>query len=71
MPSKRVLDAVQIALALPIYQILNLATYANTRQGLPAKIATFIVFLPIIAITTACWATAWAIGVWLALRLFK
>ena len=69
MPSKRIMDAIKLALALPVCQALNLAAYANTRQGRSAKIATVVVFLPIIALTTACWAAAWAIGVWLVLRL--
>jgi hypothetical protein len=68
MPS-RVKDALKMALALPIYQIANLVAYANTRQGWPAKVATVIVFLPIIAITITCWAAAWGAGVWLLLRL--
>jgi hypothetical protein len=69
MPSARTREAAKIALALPIYQILNLVAYANARQGRAAKIATFITFLPIIAFTTVCWAAAWAACVWLALRL--
>jgi hypothetical protein len=68
MPS-RVKDALKMALALPIYQIANLFAYANTRKGWPAKIATITAFLPIIAITTTCWAAAWVVGVWLLLRL--
>jgi len=56
-------------LALPARQIANLAAYANTREGLSAKVATFVDFLPVIALTTACWAAGWVIVVWLALRL--
>jgi hypothetical protein len=67
--SSRVRDGLKIALALPIYQIANLVAYANTRKGWPAKIATVTAFLPIIAITTTCWAAAWVVGVWLFLRL--
>ena len=66
---RSVREAAKIAVALPVYQILNLVAYANTRQGRAAKIATFVTFLPIIAFTTVCWAAAWAVGVWLALRL--
>ena len=71
MPSKRFKDTIKIALALPALQIANLAAYANTRQSLPAKIATVLVFLPIFALTTACWAAGWAVAVWLAVRLVK
>ena len=69
MPSERVKDALKIALALPVYQIVNLATYANTRKGWLAKIATFVVFLPIFAFTTVCWAAIWVIAVRLVLYL--
>ena len=69
MMSSRVKEGLKIALALPIYQIANLVAYANTRRSWPAKIATIALFLPIIAITITCWAAAWAVGVWLLLRL--
>jgi hypothetical protein len=65
----RVAEAIKIALALPAYQIANLAAYANTRKGWSAKIATFVVFLPVFVLTTTCWAAVWVIAVWLALRL--
>jgi hypothetical protein len=61
MPFKRFGDAVRIAIALPIYQIMNLAAYAKTREGWSAKIATVVLFLPIIAFTTTRWVAAWAI----------
>jgi hypothetical protein len=67
--SFRVKEGLKIAVALPIYQIANLVVYANTRKGWPAKVATIAFFLPIIAITITCWAAAWAVGVWLLLRL--
>jgi hypothetical protein len=71
MQNKRITDSLMVALALPVFQILNLAAYANTRQGWAAKAATIAAFLPIIALTTACWAMGWATGLWLVWRLFK
>jgi hypothetical protein len=65
----RARDGLKLAVALPIYQIANLVAYAKMRQGWPAKIGTITAFLPIVAITTTCWATAWGAGVWLLLRL--
>jgi hypothetical protein len=57
--AKRITEGLKIALALPVYQIANLVAYANTHQGWFAKVATIVVFLPIIALTTAVWAMAW------------
>jgi hypothetical protein len=41
----------------------------SMREGKPAKTTTIAVSLPIIALTAACWATAWAMVFWLAYRL--
>jgi hypothetical protein len=65
------MNAIKIALALPIYQTANLTAYAKTREGWPARIATFVVFLPIIAVTTACWGAVWIVGGWLVFRLIN
>jgi hypothetical protein len=67
----RIAQGLKIALALPAYQIVNLVTYANTRQGWPAKLATIAAFLPIFALTTVCWAAGWTLALWLALRLMN
>jgi hypothetical protein len=67
----RIAQGLKIALALPMYQIVNLVTYANTRQGWPAKLATIAAFLPIFALTTVCWAAGWTVALWLALRLMN
>jgi hypothetical protein len=64
MPTKRIRYAIKMALVLPVYQILNLIAYANTRQGRTAKFGTFVCFLPIIALTTIWWAAAWTIALW-------
>jgi hypothetical protein len=40
MAAKRIKDALKVALALPVYQAMNLAAYANTRSSRSAKIAT-------------------------------
>jgi hypothetical protein len=64
----RVIGGVKVALALPAYQVANLVAYANTRAARSAKIATIVTFLPIIALTTACWIALWEAGVWLVLR---
>jgi hypothetical protein len=69
MDSKRILEGIKVALALPIYQIVNLVAYANTRPNLAAKIATFVSFLPIIVLTTTIWISAWALVLWLLWRL--
>jgi hypothetical protein len=68
---KRFGEAIRIAIGLPIYQIVNLVAYANTRKGWPAKVATVVVFLPIVALTTMCWAAAWTIVFWLTYQLMK
>jgi hypothetical protein len=69
MATKRVPDGFLIALALPVYQIWHIGKYANTHRGWPAKVATFVVFLPVIAFCTTIWVAFWALAVWLAMRL--
>ena len=69
MQAKRIPGGLAMAMALPVYLIWHVAKYANTHRGWPAKIATFVTFLPIITIGTAIWASAWTMGVWLTLHL--
>jgi hypothetical protein len=57
----RFLEGAKVALFFPFIQIYNLCLYANTRDGWVAKIATFIIFIPIMVITTTVWAGAWAL----------
>jgi hypothetical protein len=66
MPSRIVLT-----LAFPFYQVRFVIKYTNTYQGWPAKVGTFLCFLPIIAMTTAIWAAVWAMGLSLALLFVK
>jgi hypothetical protein len=69
MLSKRISGGIKMALALPLYQMWNLVAYAGTREGWPAKLATVSIFLPILALTTVCWAMLWAIVLWSAWHL--
>jgi len=39
------------------------------REGEQAKTKTIAVSLPIMALTAACWTTAWTMVFWLAYRL--
>jgi hypothetical protein len=65
---RRIIGGIKLALALPAYQVANLVAYSNTRAARSAKIATIVSFLPIIALTTACWIALWGADVWLVLR---
>jgi hypothetical protein len=56
-----------VVLALPVYQLWHVAKHANTRQGWSAKIATFILFMPLIVISNVIWGFLWA----LALHLLR
>jgi hypothetical protein len=41
----------------------------SMREGKVAKTKTIAVAVPIIALTAACWTTAWIMVFWLAYRL--
>jgi hypothetical protein len=71
MRIRHIRDGLLIALALPAYQIWNIGKYANTRQGWFAKVATFVCFLPIIALCTMIWGFVWAMALSPVLRLVK
>jgi len=60
----RVPDSLPIVLALPVYQIWHVAKYANTRDGLSAKIGAFIVFIPVIAFCSVIWGFLWCAALW-------
>jgi hypothetical protein len=65
--ARRVPGWLLVVLALPVYQLWHVAKHANTRQGWPAKIATFILFMPLIVICNVIWGFLWA----LALHLLR
>jgi hypothetical protein len=53
-----------IGFALPAYQIWHIAKFANTRATVPAKIGTFIVFVPLIAVLSVIWGFLWFVIAW-------
>jgi hypothetical protein len=61
---RRILDGLLMVLALPIYQVWHIARYAETRETLPAKIATFVVFMPIIVVLSVVWGFLWCAVIW-------
>jgi uncharacterized membrane protein YdbT with pleckstrin-like domain len=69
--ANRLFYGFKLALALPVYQILNLATYAAIRNGWLARVATFGTFLPIVVITTVCWAGLWSLALTAIWQFFK
>jgi len=66
---KRIIDGFKVGFALPVYQVVNLIKYAQTRQGRAAKIATFAVFAPILVFSLIMWAAFWIIAISLILWL--
>jgi hypothetical protein len=66
MGSKRIPEWLLIVLALPAYQVWHIAKYANTHQSWPAKVATLVAFLPVLAFFTFIWASLWTAALWLA-----
>jgi hypothetical protein len=60
----RLINQVLIALALPAYVIRHIGLYANTYPTWPGKIATFIVFLPVIGWLTLMWFGGWVFVLW-------
>jgi hypothetical protein len=68
MSARRMLDGLLIALALPAYQIWQIAKYANTREGRTAKIGMFLTFLPVIAVSTLVWGFIWVMSLHLLWR---
>jgi hypothetical protein len=65
--ARRVPGWLLVVLALPVYLLWHVAKHANTRQGWPAKSATFILFMPLIVICNVIWGFLWA----LALHLLR
>ena len=61
MSANRTRDGLLIIFALPLYQICQIARYANTREGWPAKIGMFIVFMPLIIFCSAAWWIVWGL----------
>jgi hypothetical protein len=66
---RRIPDGLLMVLALPIYQVWNIARYANTCATLPAKIGTFAVFVPLIAVLTVIWGFFWFAIAWAVWQL--
>ena len=50
-----------MAVALPVYQAVNLTRYVKTWQGYGARAAVIIAFLPLMALTLVVWAAFWII----------
>ena len=57
--------------ALPLYQLYWITRYAGTRATLAHRVMTFISFLPIMAITGACWGIAWLVLIQLVIHVFR
>ncbi|MCK1618038.1 hypothetical protein IVA96_15575 [Bradyrhizobium sp. 159] len=61
-------------LTLLLWQIFitkNAAVYASLYPRRLAKVAVFVVFIPLIAITSLMWAGLWIVGVGRAMNLFR
>ena len=59
-----------ILFALPLAMIANIYAYARLQKGWPAQVGMFIVFIPVIALTSVIWFSAWAIAFGFARQLF-
>jgi len=68
MREKRIINVLKLALGLPAFQIANLIAHARQKQSTAASIATVVMFLPIVALTTAIWAFCWVTLAWLLYR---
>jgi hypothetical protein len=62
-------DAAKAALGRPLFATWNAWIFASTHHGWNTKVHTFLTFVPVLAITTAIWATVLAAIIWLLLRL--
>lgn len=52
-------NVIAIIFALPIIQIINLMKHAGTQNTKSARIGTFVVFIPVIVLTTTLWGFVW------------
>lgn len=68
MAARRIPEGLLILVALPVYQIWQIAKYANTREGWVAKIGLFLTFLPVIVFCNVIWGFLWAVFLWLLWR---
>ena len=57
----KALKAALIVAFMPIVQMTNLFAYACTRDGAAAKVGTFLVMLPVVALSTALWLCGWVV----------
>lgn len=67
----RIWTSVLVAVALPVFQVWYAARFPSTRTTTVAKIATFIVVLPVIVMSTMAWAGIWGAAAWVALRAVR
>jgi len=63
-------NIIAIVFALPIVQIVNLIEYARAKDTKAARVGTFVVFVPIMAITTAVWGAIWLFVIHFAFRIW-
>ena len=52
---------VEIVFLLPVVQLSNAWRYASEKQTVTARIATFVLFLPLVALISAVWAFCWIV----------
>jgi ABC-type transporter Mla maintaining outer membrane lipid asymmetry permease subunit MlaE len=57
---RRIVNAIKFCVALPLYQIREVARYAQVQPTLSEKVGVVISMLPIFIFTTLCWGMLWA-----------
>jgi hypothetical protein len=58
-------NATKAIFGWPLYSTLNAVSFSGAEPNWRARVATFTQFLPVLGITTAIWAIAWATPIWL------
>jgi hypothetical protein len=49
----------------PLFALCNFTTYLSTEPDRSDSVRTFGWFLPVFAVSSIVWASAWAAGLWL------
>jgi len=63
-----VVNARRAAFGWPFYITWNLAAYAKEQEGPSAKARVALCAILLVTFTTALWAAAWLLPVWLILQ---
>jgi hypothetical protein len=62
-------EGLLILFALPLAMVANLYAYSRLQKGWSAQVGVFIVFVPVIVITSMIWFAAWAVAISITLHL--